>query len=157
MRGLRSFVGFRQVGLSYERARRDAGEPKYTWRGLMGLAIDGLVSFSNYPLRIVTYLGLVTAAMAILLTVWVLTDALVQRSAPQGWASTIVVVLMMSAVQLISLGIIGEYIRLMFVETKGRPTYIIAREQRSEQSDASSHPHARVETKVRVELADGKG
>jgi len=154
VRGLRSFVGFRQVGLSYERARRDAGEPKYSWRGLMGLAIDGLVSFSNYPLRIVTYLGLATALMAIVLTVWVMTDALIQQSAPQGWASTIVVVLMMSAVQLISLGIIGEYIRLMFVETKGRPTYIVAREQRAEPEVAPHSP--KPATKVRVAVSDSE-
>src|SRR5262249_20117056 len=75
VRGLRSFAGFRQVGLDYERAAREAGQPKYTFRTLVGLAIDGLVSFSSYPLRAVTYLGLTTIGIALVLLIWVLGDA----------------------------------------------------------------------------------
>jgi len=125
MRGLRSFAGFRQIGLDYEREARAAGTPKYTFRTLVGLAVDGLISFSSYPLRAVTYLGLSTIGISVALLVWVLCDALYNRTAPQGWASTIVVVLFMGSVQLISLGIIGEYIRLIFLEAKRRPTYIV--------------------------------
>jgi dolichol-phosphate mannosyltransferase len=132
VRGLRTFVGFRQVGLVYERAAREAGAPKYTFRALLGLAIDGLVSFSSYPLRVVTYLGLAIAGMAALLMIWVFADAFSQQTAPRGWASILVVMLFMGSVQLICLGIIGEYIRLIFQETKRRPTYIIgARRGRS--------------------------
>ena len=125
VRGLRTFVGFRQSGLAYERAAREAGRPKYSLRALVGLATDGLVSFSNYPLRLVTYLGLLTATVAVALIVWVLGDALANQTAPRGWASLIIVVLVLGSAQLISLGIIGEYIRLIFIESKGRPTYII--------------------------------
>jgi dolichol-phosphate mannosyltransferase len=125
VRGLRTFVGFRQIGLQYERASRAAGEPKYTFRKLLGLAIDGLISFSSYPLHIVTYLGFLSVGLAAALCVWVIVDAYSNNATPRGWASTIVVVLTMSAVQLISLGIIGEYIRRIFIESKGRPTYII--------------------------------
>ncbi len=125
VRGLRTFVGFRQVGLPYERAAREAGNPKYTFRALTGLAVDGLVSFSSYPLRLVTYLGLLITLFASILMVWVFIDAIVQQTAPQGWASLLAVVLFLGAVQLISLGIIGEYIRLIFLETKHRPTYIL--------------------------------
>ena len=125
MRGLRSFLGFRQVGLAYDRPARTDGRSKYTFHKLSGLAIDGLVSFSGYPLRLVTYLGLATTALAFGLAVWVLNDAIRHHSAPQGWASTLVVVLFIGAVQLLSLGIIGEYIRLIFLETKNRPTFII--------------------------------
>lgn len=127
VRGLRTFVGFRQTAYVYERAARAAGTPKYTFRKLVRLAIDGLISFSGEPLRLVTRLGLATAAVSAGLLVWVLVDALRNHTAPRGWASTIVVVLFMGAVQLVSLGIIGEYIRLIFVESKGRPTYIVAR------------------------------
>ena len=88
VRGLRSFLGFRQVGLDYDRPAREAGRPKYTLRKLSALAIDGLVSFSSAPLRLVTYLGLVAAGLALVLTVWVLNDAIYHRSAPPGWAST---------------------------------------------------------------------
>lgn len=125
VRGLRSFVGFRQVGLEYDRPGRAAGETKYTLSKLVRLAVDGLVSFSGRPLRLVTYLGLVTALCALGLTVWVVTDALSNRSTPRGWASTVVVVLFMGSVQLLSLGIIGEYLRLIFLEAKGRPSYIV--------------------------------
>lgn len=125
VRGLRTFVGFRQIGLRYERAAREAGEPKYTFRKLMGLAVDGLISFSSYPLHLVSYFGFATAGLAVILGVWALIDALTTRTAPAGWASTIIVVLFMGAVQLISLGIVGEYVRRIFVECKGRPTYIV--------------------------------
>lgn len=125
IRGLRSYVGFRQVGLSYERAARDAGQPKYTFRRLVLLAVDGLISFSGYPLRLVSYLGLFTILVALVLLVVVFVDALSNHTAPRGWASTVVVVLFMGSIQLISLGIIGEYIRLIFLETKRRPTYIL--------------------------------
>ncbi|MFO0892142.1 MAG: glycosyltransferase family 2 protein [Isosphaeraceae bacterium] len=136
VRGLRSFAGFRQVGLPYERAARVAGEPKYTFGSLFLLAMDGLISFSSYPLRLVTYLGLVTIAIALVLLAWVLGDALYNRSAPQGWASTMVTVLFMGSIQLCCLGIIGEYLRLIFLETKRRPTYII-REVRGGGPDAA--------------------
>lgn len=127
VRGLRTFVGFRQTGLAYDRAAREAGRPKYTFTKLIGLAVDGLVSFSSAPLRLVTHLGLATATLALILTIWVFIDAYIQRTAPRGWASTIVVVLFMGSVQLICLGIMGEYIRLIFQESKGRPLYIIDR------------------------------
>jgi dolichol-phosphate mannosyltransferase len=125
VRGLRTFVGFRQVGLEYERAAREAGQSKYTLRALLGLAVDGLVSFSSHPLRLVTYLGVAIASLAAVLTVWVLADAFVQHTAPRGWASILVVMLFMGSAQMISLGILGEYIRLIFQEAKQRPTYII--------------------------------
>jgi glycosyltransferase involved in cell wall biosynthesis len=126
VRGLRSFLGFRQVAFEYDRPAREAGQPKYTLRKLSGLAVDGLVSFSGYPLRMVTYLGMATVGVALALTAWALNDAIRHHSAPQGWASILIVVLFMGAVQLLSLGIIGEYIRLIFLETKNRPTYIVA-------------------------------
>ena len=122
VRGLRTFVGFRQVGLPYERASREAGKPKYSFSSLVLLAVDGLISFSNYPLRLVTRIGILTTILAVAMTVWIFIDAFFQRTAPRGWASLIVVVLFMGSVQLISLGIVGEYIRLIFLESKGRPT-----------------------------------
>jgi len=125
IRGLRSFVGFRQVGLPYERAARSSGRSKYTLPRLIGLALDGLVSFSSYPLRLVTHVGLATIFVAMILLVWVLRDAFGRQSAPTGWASTIVVVLFMGAVQLFGIGILGEYLRLIFLEVKQRPTYIV--------------------------------
>jgi dolichol-phosphate mannosyltransferase len=132
VRGLRTFVGFKQVGHCYERAAREAGQPKYSFRALVRLAVDGLISFSGYPLRLVTYFGFLSAALAIGLSVWAFVDALSNQATPRGWASTIIVVLFMGSVQLISLGIMGEYIRRIFLETKGRPTYIVREVHRDE-------------------------
>jgi dolichol-phosphate mannosyltransferase len=125
IRGLRSFVGFRQVGVAYERAARQGGKPKYTLRGLVGLGIDGLISFSSYPLRLVTYLGFLTIVVAICMLIWVFVDAFYNHSGPRGWASVLVTVLFMGSIQLFCLGIHGEYVRLIFLETKRRPTYIV--------------------------------
>ena len=134
VRGLRSFAGFRQIGLPYERAAREGGEPKYSLRALVFLAIDGLISFSSYPLRLVTSLGLVTICLAMILLIWILSDAMYNQSAPRGWASTLVTVLFMGSIQLFSLGIMGEYIRLIFLESKQRPTYVI-RDYRAEDAN----------------------
>jgi polyisoprenyl-phosphate glycosyltransferase len=125
VRGLRSFVGFRQIGISYERDARHAGESKYSFFALLRLATDGLVGFSGYPLTLVTQLGMASLVLAVGLTVWVLMDAFWHHTAPRGWASTIVVFLYMNSIQLFSLGIIAEYIRRIFLEAKGRPTYIV--------------------------------
>jgi dolichol-phosphate mannosyltransferase len=125
VRGLRGFIGFRQGGLAYDRPAREAGRSKYTFWKLSRLAIDGLVSFSGTPLRMVTHLGLVTVGVALILTVWVLDDAFRNHSAQRGWASITIVILFMGAIQLLSLGVIGEYIRLIFLESKHRPTYIV--------------------------------
>jgi dolichol-phosphate mannosyltransferase len=136
VRGLRTFVGFRQVGLPYERSARGAGDPKYKLRHLIGLAVDGLMSFSSFPLRIVTYIGLGVAGLAFVLAIWVLVDAIVQHTAPRGWASLAVIILFMSSAQIICTGMIGEYVRLIFLETKGRPTYIVADQWSTRGDDA---------------------
>jgi polyisoprenyl-phosphate glycosyltransferase len=125
VRGLRTFVGFRQIGVSYERAHRSGGKPKYTFRALLSLAVDGLISFSSYPLHLVTYLGLLAALAAVVVAFYVLYAVVFQLERPVGWASTVMVILFMGAVQLLSLGIMGQYIRRIFIETKGRPTYIV--------------------------------
>ncbi len=142
VRGLRTFVGFRQVGLSYERAERHAGKPKYNFRSLVGLATDGVISFSSYPLHLASYIGLLSVGVAILLFVWVLVDAFLNKTAPRGWASILVVMLFMNAIQLISLGIVGEYVRRIFLEAKRRPTYIVAHPSHAQdgRTFAALHP-----------------
>lgn len=125
VRGLRTYAGYRQVGVEYDRPARAAGDPKYTFRKLVALAIDGLVDFSSYPLRVVTYVGVFTVLLAMLIAGWAVIDAITNQSTPRGWASMIVVVLFMGAIQLISLGVVGEYVRRIFLEVKGRPNSII--------------------------------
>jgi len=125
VRGLRTFVGFRQVGLIYERDARAAGTPKYTFRQLIGLATDGIVNFSSYPLRAISYCGIAVMALAMLASSWVAIDAIRTGTAPSGWSVLVAIVLFMGATQLLSLGIIGQYLCRIFIEVKGRPNYII--------------------------------
>ena len=98
IRGLRTFIGFCQAGLEYERAAREAGKSKYSFRALVRLAVDGLVSFSSYPLHLVTYLGLFTVLFALGLSLWVVLNAFSNQVTPRGWPSTMVVALFMGAV-----------------------------------------------------------
>jgi len=132
VRGLRTWVGLKQTGVEYERDARQAGVPQYKFKSLVKLAMDGLVSFSSTPLRFVTRLGAASAVAAILLGLWVIGVTIFEwnqhtHKTPRGWASTACLILMMSAVQLLSLGIIGEYLARIFQEVKGRPTFLIAR------------------------------
>jgi dolichol-phosphate mannosyltransferase len=131
VRGLRTWIGLRQVGIEYDRDARAAGEPQYTFRKLMKLAMDGLVSFSSVPLKLVTRLGILSLVMAFCIGVWVVGvtiyewDKDIHGRTPRGWASLACIVLIMSAVQMISLGVIGEYLQRIFLEVKGRPTFLI--------------------------------
>lgn len=125
-RGLRAYVGFRQVLLPYDRPARTAGRSKYGLVKLTRLALDGLISFSSLPLRVVTLLGGLNLAVSLGLMIWVLADAWVGRTAPRGWASLASLVLFSASVQMIALGILGEYLRQIFLETKRRPVAVVA-------------------------------
>ncbi len=135
VRGLRTWVGLKQVGVEYERDARQAGVPQYTFKSLVKLAMDGLVSFSSTPLRFVTRIGVLSAIGAVLIGLWVVGVSIhewmlppgVNHPTPRGWASVACLVLLMSSVQLLSLGIIGEYLARIFLEVKARPTFLIAR------------------------------
>lgn len=144
VRGLRTWVGLKQTGLEYERDARAAGVPQYTFKKLLGLASDGLVSFSSVPLRMVTRLGVLCGVASIFFLAWVLLDGLFKiTDASRGWASLAAIITFVGAIQLISLGIIGEYMARIFVEVKGRPPYLIARvEQQESVSGGGKSYHA---------------
>ena len=126
VRGLRSWVGFRQIGLSYERGRRFAGESKYTFRKLVGLALDGLLSFSYLPLRLATVLGFGVSALSLTAAAFYLIRILVSgRPNPPGFATQVILIAFLSGVQLITLGVIGEYLGRVLDETKRRPNYVV--------------------------------
>lgn len=127
IRGLRAWVGFRQTAIHFERDPRFAGDVKYTFGKSFGLAVNGLVSFSRTPLRISTYLGLVAAALSLLMAILVLYWRFFPSKSPlTGFAAITVVVFFLGAVQLISIGILGEYIGRIYEEIKGRPLYTLA-------------------------------
>lgn len=125
VRGLRTWAGFRQTGLAYERDRRFAGRPKYTLRKLFGLAYDGLFSFSTAPLRWAVYSGFGAAALAFVGGLWVMYEKLVHGIAIAGWTSTIVIITFFGGAILLTLGLVGEYVARIFDEVKQRPTYVV--------------------------------
>lgn len=126
LRGLRSWLGFRQIALPYDRDARAAGEPKYTLRKLIKLALDGLVSFSSFPLRVAAYLGVVASLAGFCYLAYALVARLSNNPVPPGWASIIAVMLLLGGTQLIVLGVQGEYIARIYDESKQRPSYIVA-------------------------------
>ncbi|MBI4782121.1 MAG: glycosyltransferase family 2 protein [Oscillatoriophycideae cyanobacterium NC_groundwater_1537_Pr4_S-0.65um_50_18] len=127
IRGLRAWVGFQQTAIQYSRDPRFAGEVKYTFSQSLALAINSLVSFSRVPLRLSTYLGLAAAAIALFMAVLVVYWRFFAPHSPlTGYATITVVVFFLGAVQLISIGILGEYIGRIYEEIKGRPLYTLS-------------------------------
>ena len=124
VRGLVSWIGFKQCGVSYAREKRNAGETKYPYRKMLRFALDGITSFSNIPLKLASFLGYLTSLLAFLYACSVFIQKVLGYTV-QGWATIMVGLLFLGGVQLICLGIIGEYIGRIFNETKRRPLYII--------------------------------
>jgi dolichol-phosphate mannosyltransferase len=124
VRGLVSWLGFRQTGVVYKRDRRFAGTTKYPYRKMIRFALDGIVSFSTAPLRLATWMGYGASLMAFLYLTSVFVQKLLGYTV-QGWATIMVALLFLGGVQLICLGIMGEYIGRIFNEIKPRPMYVI--------------------------------
>ena len=124
VRGLVSWIGLNQTGITYVRDKRYAGETKYPYRKMIKFALDGITSFSSFPLKLATLLGYITSFLALLYALSVFVQKAVGITI-QGWATMMVGMLFLGGVQLICLGIIGEYIGRIFNETKNRPIYII--------------------------------
>jgi len=134
VRGLRTWVGFRQEGMAYERSSRFAGSPKYTFFRLLRLAMDGIVNFSYRPLHLIMLLGMTVGAIAMALGILVLVQYLGNYTIAgynphqsRGWTSLALTLLFSSAVQLFCLGILGEYMGRLFEEAKRRPVYLVRR------------------------------
>jgi polyisoprenyl-phosphate glycosyltransferase len=125
LRGMATWVGFRQTGVPYRRAARVAGETKYPFRKMLRLAINAVTGFSYFPLQIATYLGFISAGISALAIPIVIAMRLAGSQAFFGQATTLLAVLFLGGVQLISLGILGEYLGRVYDEVKGRPLYIV--------------------------------
>lgn len=125
LRGMSAWVGFRQVGVPYDRAPRFAGETHYTLQKMLRLALTAITGFSFFPLQLATYLGFFSAAISVIAIPIVVALRLMGSQAFFGQASTLIAVLFFGGVQLISLGILGEYIGRLYDEARGRPLYIV--------------------------------
>ncbi len=136
LRGLSTWVGFRQTGVPYRRVARQVGETKYPFRKMFRLAINAVTSFSYFPLQLATYIGFVAAGLSILSIPVVIAIRLWGTATPLlGQATTLIAVLFLGGAQLISLGILGEYIGRLYDEAKGRPLYIILEAPGEEDED----------------------
>ena len=134
LRGMVSWAGFNQTGVEYDRDERTSGETKYPFKKMLRFAIDGITSFSDVPLRFASYLGFTVSTAAFIYAIVIIAAKALWLGTPEyarGWASTMVVILFLGGVQLIGIGILGEYLGRIYDEVKGRPLYLVADIERS--------------------------
>ncbi len=125
LRGQISWIGFRQTFIEYDRDERQAGQTGYTYRKMLRFALDGITGFSDLPLKIVTYFGFLVSGFAFLVTVYALYSRFVLKVYEPGWTSLILSVLFIGGIQMIAVGIIGEYLSRMNSNIRNRPLYIV--------------------------------
>jgi len=128
LRGIIPMIGFRSTNIYYTRSERFAGESKYPFKKMLFFALDGIASFSVTPLRFITIAGFVIFVLSLFMIGWILFDKFVLDSTVQGWASTMVSIYFIGGIQMISLGLIGEYMGRTFQQVKERPRYFIDKE-----------------------------
>ncbi len=138
LRGLASWVGYDQTFVMYDRGARDAGTTKYTLRKMLTFAWDGIASFSAVPLRIASWLGFAVSTLGWLYLLYVLLVAAFTNRVVPGWTSVIAAVLVLGGVQLICLGIFGQYLGRMFQEVKGRPLFLVWEDTRDAQTESET-------------------
>jgi glycosyltransferase involved in cell wall biosynthesis len=129
MKGLFGWVGFERAAIAYHRQARLAGRSKFDFWKLWNFALDGVTSFSTAPLRLATYLGVATALLAFVYAVWIVVKAMLWGDPVAGWPTMMTVILLLGGVQLMALGVIGEYLGRLYEESKQRPLYLVERWQ----------------------------
>jgi dolichol-phosphate mannosyltransferase len=125
LRGMRTWVGFRQFGMEYERSERNAGESKYSLLQLIKLAQNGIFNFSEFPIKAITFIGFFTIIISLVYLVYTLIQKIVFHNVPPGFTGLLIAIILFSGVQLFSIGVLGEYILRIFFQVKGRPLFII--------------------------------
>jgi glycosyltransferase involved in cell wall biosynthesis len=130
LRGIIPQLGYRSTSIYYDRLERVAGESKYPLSKMIRLALDGITSFSPVPLRLIAGLGFIVCLFSLVMVVWVLSIRLFTDRALPGWASTTVPIYLLGGVQLLCIGILGEYVAKAYSETKGRPRFLIEKVER---------------------------
>ena len=125
MKGLFGWIGFAHVSVPYQRDARIAGRSKFNVWKLWNFALEGITSFSTAPLRLATYLGVATALLAFVYAAWIVAKALLWGDPVAGWPSMMAVILLLGGIQLVALGLIGEYLGRLYMESKQRPLYLV--------------------------------
>ena len=131
IRGMFAWVGFDQIGIEYTRAAREQGETKYPLRKMLSFAMDAMTAFSTKPLKLATRLSFVSLGISAFMTIYVFRSLILYQTAP-GWASIVLAISTFSGIQLLTLGIMGEYIGRLYTEAKSRPLFYIAEDTREE-------------------------
>ena len=124
-KGMFSWIGFKKKEVEFDRGNRVAGSSSWSFKKLFSLAIDGITSFTNVPLRISTFIGFIVSMLAFIYMIYVFIKALIWGDPVQGYPSLVILLLFLGGIQLLSLGVIGEYIGRIYNETKNRPDYIV--------------------------------
>jgi polyisoprenyl-phosphate glycosyltransferase len=137
VRGLVSWVGFKQTAVLYDRPARFAGSTKYPLRKMLRFAVDGITSFSILPLRFASYLGVFISMVSLAYAAWAIYAKYVLHDAVQGWTALVVLVSFLASVQLLMIGVLGEYIGRIYEEVKRRPLYVVRDEINTQVDDAS--------------------
>lgn len=127
LRGMRAWVGFKQYGYEYERDGRQAGTTKYSWSKLFQLAFNGIFNFSDFPVKLISRLGLFSITVSLLYLCYILMRKIFFHDVPEGFTTTLGVIILFSGVQLVSLGLIGEYVLRIYNQVKNRPLFIVDR------------------------------
>lgn len=125
LRGMRAWVGFKQIGYTYDREERQAGKSKYSWKQLFQLAFNGIFNFSDFPVKIITRLGFLTVIISLIYFAFITYEKIFYDDVPQGFTSIILSIILFSGVQLISLGLIGEYVLRIYNQVRNRPLFVI--------------------------------
>ncbi|MGV3697713.1 glycosyltransferase family 2 protein [Flavobacterium sp.] len=125
LRGMRAWVGFKQIGYEYNRDERQAGETKYSWSKLFELAFNGIFNFSDFPVKVIARLGFFTILFSLVYFAYNIYRRIFYNDVPQGFTATILAIILFSGVQLISLGLIGEYVLRIYNQVRKRPLFII--------------------------------
>lgn len=125
LRGIVPLLGFKTTTVFYDRAERFAGESKYPLRKMLMLALDGITSFTAFPLRLISVVGLTVSMISAIMIAWVLWVKLFTAQALPGWASSVIPIYFLGGIQLLSIGVLGEYVAKIYFETKRRPRYFI--------------------------------
>lgn len=126
LRGLTSWVGFKQIGVNYSREQRFAGQTKFSVFRMVKFAFDGITSFSTVPLQLASYLGLIVTSVSLLVALQALYVRFVTHTAVTGWASLLIIIVFLGGVQLLMIGVIGEYLGRIYEEVKNRPVYLVS-------------------------------
>ncbi|MBX3255537.1 MAG: glycosyltransferase family 2 protein [Chitinophagaceae bacterium] len=125
IRGIRSWIGFKQAGMEYNRAPRVKGSTRYSYTKLLRLAMNGFYNFSEVPIRLISYLGIASISIALIYLIVTLINKIVYHTVPQGFTAILFTIVLFGGVQLLSIGVIGEYIIRTFFQVKNRPPFII--------------------------------